>query len=533
MTELRERACDWLRLGPIVGHCEADSVRILAQPFAPIAGMLELRVAPAAEHVRFDPERAGFWPVELSASVGAVRSFGPAEHGAHGTVSFELEGLEPDTRYFYEVVPEDAPREIAGSFASRQPFSFRTPPRAPEAFRFALTSCNGVHRPPRGRAPMAMWQRLVSEALGEEDQAPHFALFVGDQIYADEIREQWLRTWDPEIDLRADDEHTQRCRDFLDELPARYELMYQAYWHRSELRTLMGHLPCLMSWDDHDIYDGWGSHGDEALPAQQAFFRAAAGAFDAFATTLHPRASLSADAVHHRQRHRAFSFMLGEAAFVVLDLRSLRDAHARRTSAVLGDEQWRWLEAELEALARRRPRQVFLVSSIPLVHVGAAVELLTPTHHVMHDDVLDHWGSRPNRNDQARLLGNLFQLRKRSGANVVILSGDVHVATVGEIRSEDPRFLLPGEREARLHQCVSSAIASAAPAGIAASVLAWLVRREHPVRGGFCGEVSEIICERNFAIVSAEARGAVRFALYSETNAAPEEFYLADWSELG
>jgi hypothetical protein len=166
-----------------------------------------------------------------------------------------------------------------------------------------------------------------------------------------------------------------------------------------------------------------------------------------------------------------------------------------------------------------------VISSIPVVHVGAAVEHLIPSTAEVHDDVIDHWSSRPNRNDQAKLVGRLFELRKQSGANVLLLSGDVHVATVGDIRTSDPRFLREGEREAIIYQGVSSSIAYEAPTGVTANMMRYLVLREHPVQGGFMGRISEFIAERNFAVVSCQANRVLRFTLFHEGSEVPEQYY--------
>jgi phosphodiesterase/alkaline phosphatase D-like protein len=520
-TQIRDRASDWLVIGPVVGFTSQTTTRVLAQPFADHRDALELRLVEAAPGVRFDAARGGFVPLEV---VGPVRRITVATPGELDTMLFEVDGLEPGKRYFYEVVPKHAPQDVAGVFASRQPFSLRTLPTQQKCTKFAFFSCNGVHKPPRGSRPMTMWTRLLGETL--DDPEVCLALLGGDQVYGDVIREEWLREWEPDFNPNtASASEAERFHESLAELPDRYRKIYCSFWRRPEIRTFMGHMPCMMTWDDHEIYDGWGSHGNESLPAQQAFFNAAAQAFDAFQFSLAPKRPLSSAAIGERDGHRAFSFMVGDVAFVVLDLRSKRNIRSREVSAVLGDGQWRWLLHEFDELKARKPKQVVLVSSIPVVHMGAAVEHLMPSTAEMYDDVLDHWSSRPNRNDQAKLVGRLFDLRKCSGANVVILSGDVHVGTVGDIRSTDPRFLRDGEREAIIYQGVSSSIGYESPTGISANTVRWMVVREHPMHGGFTGRISELIANRNFSVVSCQENRVLRFTLFHEGSEVPEQYY--------
>ncbi|HVI04012.1 MAG TPA: alkaline phosphatase D family protein, partial [Enhygromyxa sp.] len=444
VDEVRERASDWLIVGPVLGFTSQHTTRILAQPFDKHAGELELRIVEAAPHVRFDERREGFWPLD---TVGPVRSVEPMRMGDFQTVVFEVDELSPGTRYFYEVVPKSAPAEVAGHFASKQPFSLRTLPDDVRQFKFSFHSCNGLHKPPRRGRPTAMWSRLLREAV--EDPELHFAILGGDQVYADVIREEWQREWEPDFDPYdpdvIDSDDAARCREFFEDLPRRYEQIYRAFWRRPEIRTFMGHIPCVATWDDHEIYDGWGSYGNEHLIPQKKFFEAAAKSFDAFQLVLAPPQPLSSAAASHRQGHRAFSFMVGAVAFVVLDLRSQRNIKARGPSAVLGEAQWAWFDAELDEIAKRNAKQIVVVSSVPVVHMGGAAEHLLPNSAELYDDVLDHWSSRPNRSDQSRLLGKLFQVRKQTGANVLILGGDVHVGTIASILSSDRRFLLDDE----------------------------------------------------------------------------------------
>lgn len=522
--QVRERASDWLIIGPVLGFTTQTTARILAQPFEKHLGTLELRIVEAGPTVAYDQAREGFGPLD---TVGTLRRIAPSKTGDFNTVVFEVDGLHPNTRYFYEVVPASAPSEVGESFASKQPFSLRTLPADASQFKFGFLSCNGLHKPPRQGRPTAMWARLLREAV--EDPDLHFAILGGDQVYADVIREEWQREWEPDFDPYAERifgrASAERCRAFFEDLPRRYEQIYRAFWRRPEIRTFMGHVPCVMTWDDHEIYDGWGSYGNEELIPQKKFFEAAAQAFDAYQLVLAPPDPISSAAAGQREGHRAFSFMVGEAAFVVLDLRSQRNIKARGPSAVLGETQWAWLEAELDEIEKRGAKQIVVISSVPVVHMGAQVEYLLPNSAEMLDDVLDHWNSRPNRADQSRLIGKLFQVRKATGANVLVLAGDVHVGTIASIVCEDRRFLLDGETRAQIHQGVSSAVAHESVTGISANALRWLVLREHPIRGGFVGKVEEVICERNFSVVSVQANQAFRFTMFSEASEVPEQHY--------
>ncbi len=520
-------ATDWLSIGPLVGFTNQHSTRIVAKPLEHSEGPFELRLARTSGRPSFDAE-VGAFEFEPSELAESVRKLAPTRSGEFGTLVFEVDDLQAGARYFYEVVPVGAGSH-EGGFASDRPFSFRTLPEQITDVRFSFHSCNGLHKPPRGGKPAAMWTRLLAEVMRREQV--HVAILGGDQIYADVIREKWLRRWEPDFDPYAervfDWSGAKACRAFLEDLPRRYEQIYKAFWRRPEIRAFMGHIPCVATWDDHEIYDGWGSHGNEHLPAQQAFFKAASRSFDAFQHALNPSATFSSEAAQHRAGHRAFSFRIGDTAFVVTDSRSARNIASSDPSALLGSAQWAWLDAELDALEQAPPRQLVVVTAVPVVHMSGALEAVVPGSAELHDDVLDHWSSRPNLADQGRLLGRLFQVRRATGCNVLLLGGDVHVATVGRIVSRESRFLLPNEAEACIHQGVSSAIAYESPQGFTARLLAGLIRREHPLRGPFVGRVDEVVTSRNFSIIDASGREnrTMRFTLYSEQRDVPDQYY--------
>jgi phosphodiesterase/alkaline phosphatase D-like protein len=77
-------------------------------------------------------------------------------------------------------------------------------------------------------------------------------------------------------------------------------------------------------------------------------------------------------------------------------------------------------------------------------------------------DLVDQWSSPDNQADQLRLIGTLFEFRKRTGANVLVLGGDVHAATTATLYSDDERYRVGSETRAVLHEVVSSGISHSA-----------------------------------------------------------------------
>ena len=109
----------------------------------------------------------------------------------HGT--FVLDGLAASSTVEYAVAVAETPEalpslEALSQTEPRSRFRLLPPPERP--LRIGLVSCNGVHSVSDPGRRHAMWRRLGEEvAAGGIDLLLH----VGDQVYADHIRETWQR----------------------------------------------------------------------------------------------------------------------------------------------------------------------------------------------------------------------------------------------------------------------------------------------------------------------------------------------------
>ncbi|MCA9692841.1 MAG: alkaline phosphatase family protein [Myxococcales bacterium] len=525
IVNMGESSFDWIdeipvSLGPVVGHTTTTTSKIWVRARR-TSDALVLRYAPAFHGVTFDPVQGVFGPQQLAGPITEV-DLDPRQ-GVFPYASVTLTGLCPDTRYFYEIVKADRERRHDAMALARTP-SFRTLPAGDPVLeagglRFAFFSCNGIHRRPSGQPATAMWRRLIAQTLS--DEAIRFAVLGGDQVYADSVRDAWLADNHRSGEL---DEEQQEA--LYQELVVQYGRIYMAWWRRPEIRTFMAHTPCVMMWDDHDIYDGWGSHGDEHLAPQQVFFRAAATAFDAHQMPSNP----DTNGKRRGHSHRAFHFRVGKAGFLVPDLRTTRRVNTSRVSALIGDEQWRYIDEVLDDFGAAGISHLFVVTSVPPIY---ADRWLSGVPQWMagaeHDDLLDQWASRANRNDQLRMFGTLLEFRRKHGCNVLFLGGDVHAACKGRLVSKNSEFLRDGEREAVLYEAVSSAIGYAPPqllGGFGGWMMKQHIEGEHVISPDYTGFIDESHFARNFSILGAEARKrAFRFQLHVEGRDTPTVYY--------
>src|SRR5436190_7271364 len=297
----------------VVGHCSSTTARVLCctNAIEQRAARLTWRAAGAG----------GFVEKELA----------PAP--PYALAALDLLGLPPgaEVEYTIDIGPESAAGRFRLLPAERPP-------------RIALLSCNGAFEVEHPERRYRMWRRLHAEiAAGQVDLVIH----AGDQVYADDVVKRYASTA-----RRAKDPES-----FLRMLTEEYRRLYvERFWSVPEVAAVLTSCPNIMTWDDHDIDEGWGSNPNDDKPWRRLFFRAARQAFAEF------QASISCPRID--ETSFASGFVHGDVAFLLLDGRSHRLYKEER---VLGDAQFaaahRWLQA-LPATTRR----VYMVLGIPPVH---------------------------------------------------------------------------------------------------------------------------------------------------------------------
>jgi hypothetical protein len=417
-----------------------------------------------------DPKADGL-SLTFDAAASATVSASPAALGELGggtwlswDVGIPRRAEEFDTRYRIDGLDE-GPVE----------FDLVSVPAAGQAPRIAFFSCNGVQDPKDWTTQPemeALWELLLARhrtGLCPDGSGGryHVLLGGGDQIYCDSIWKDVpalakLDTWKkrqlakvtPTIE-RGIEKH--------------YAKLYLR-WSQSYFRNVHARVPGIYTWDDHDIFDGYGSYDDglQQCDLFKAIFAVAEAAFRLIqlgGTPVQP-ASLfeSAPSTVHSLQAVRFDDALD---VLVLDLRSERTA-----TRVMGDAQWRDLHAYLASRARKAaPPHLLVVSSIPLVYLNFATaeKFLDwfPWRQDLEDDLGDQWESPTHQEERARLVMALLDHAAVTRTRVTILSGDVHVGARGRIVSRRPEHVLPSEPEAGMHQLTSSAIVYPPPGALA------------------------------------------------------------------
>lgn len=249
------------------------------------------------------------------------------------------------------------------AFASLCAVIYLAPPPISRVTRVAFGSCSqpwALHQP--------VWRQVLA-------LRPDVWAWVGDAVYADTT------------DI------------------ARTRALYRTQLSRPDYQAVLRHIPVIGTWDDHDygVNDGGKEYPAKAA-SQQAFLDFIGEPLDS------PRRTREGIYTSHRYGGKDERLKI-----ILLDTRYHRDRPGPRAD-LLGEAQWRWLEAEFAAADADLILLVSSILVIPRAHAG------------------ESWGRFPASGVR---LGRLI---KTSAAPVVILSGDIHLGELSRWESPGLRW---------------------------------------------------------------------------------------------
>lgn len=304
--------------------------------------------------------------------------------------------------------------------------------------RVAVVSCNDISN--RKIAPERrglLWRTLAKLVA---DREIDLLLHMGDQIYADELPRGSLPS---EGHLEA------------------YRRHYVNTWSDPDVAAVLARCPSMMMWDDHEIYDGYGSHDRDGDAPARGRFSAAQTAFAEFQAPLNGPGFDSGNSF-------AWSFDHAGLGVLAIDGRTNRLWSAKK---VMGPEQLASMANELERLKTRALRRLLVIVGTPPVFVPALLALRLSKLQIPSggDDIRDGWLAANNRIECRTFLELLLRFSATSGIPVAIVGGDIHVATLGKIETTlkfEGQVVPPV-----IHQITSSGVARPPPGDVAALLL--------------------------------------------------------------
>ncbi|MEK6736506.1 MAG: alkaline phosphatase D family protein [Pseudomonadota bacterium] len=385
--------------------------------------------------LRFHGSDNNLWKVsvllvsENEANAPTVR-YGAADDEAMpvniGSREFDTASSWQITRHDMEIVMTDTDQKISYA-VNGTTYNFIVP-AIDSLPRCGYASCNGFSDPKLMKKVTDQNERWSDLNTRHGTNAYHLLLMGGDQVYSDSMWDELpsLRSWS-ESDERFGLPFTESMRR---EVGDYYYQLYVKRWAQVKVSQVLASIPALMMWDDHDIFDGWGSYPEEqhSSDVYRNIFRQAAECFSIF--QLH---GASSGLLPDQSVYNGF-YEAGKLGILVLDLRS-----ERTQDQVISGKSWDAIYQRLGSIPENRLDHLFVMSSIPVVHADfntlESLLGIIPGQQELEDDLRDHWLSRPHRGERIRLIRRLLDFAKEKNCRVTLLSGDVHLAALGTIES--------------------------------------------------------------------------------------------------
>jgi hypothetical protein len=348
------------------------------------------------------------------------------------SLRLDVAGRRPVTA----TLPLSAERDWTGAVdlslpgaASAEPFTvhagnrtlrgtFAPSPGDHAAFTFAFGSC---HYPfavdetgkVRLRRATRIYPALRDDLLSADAR---FLLLVGDQLYADSV---------PPISVRDELPGDADNPPPLDSLVAAYRKITRGFFAERGFRALREAMPTLCIWDDHDIFNNWGSLKKETA-LDRRLFAAASRAFSEYQDARNPGGG-------NRVPPFDFVYRYGTAGFLVLDCRGARSFEEGK---LFGRAQWSRFLDVLRSEEANDLQTLFVVTSVPVAHasrwLATFLEWLPGSYG---DAVRDRWVASAFRESRDEFLDALFAWQDAvPRRQVCLLSGDIHEAEASTIR---------------------------------------------------------------------------------------------------
>ncbi|GJN70151.1 hypothetical protein PLICBS_004203 [Purpureocillium lilacinum] len=407
-------------------------------------------------------------------------------------------------RFNIEVELQAKQQRIAYRINRGPCMGFWVPARG-EAMNIMFYSCNGFSlsaKPDELSGPDPMWRDVLNT---HQTQPFHAMIGGGDQLYNDCISDE-CQLFDEWLDIR--NPHHKHNAPFSPEMQDEMEEFYlerYCMWFSQGLFGLANsQIPMVNMYDDHDIFDGYGSYPDRYMNSP-VFRGLGAVAFKYYMLFQHQ--SLMGETENTEPSwilgdqpgpyigelsRSVYMSMGGKVALLAVDCRTERTEHD-----VIGDKTWEKIMNRLYAELRRGqvehllvllgvpiayPRLVWLENILTsrLMHpvkalgrtgvLGKALNNIDGGVEVL-DDLNDHWTAKNHKHERSIIIEDLQDLAIDKSMRVTILSGDVHLAAVGQFFS-NPKLGLAKHKDPRyMPNIISSAMANAPPSDLMADVL--------------------------------------------------------------
>ncbi|KAJ8112418.1 hypothetical protein ONZ43_g5399 [Nemania bipapillata] len=407
-------------------------------------------------------------------------------------------------RFNIEVELGDKQQRIAYRINGGPATGFWVPARD-QSMNVMFHSCNGFSQrvnPDEFSGPDPMWRDVLND---HQTRPFHVMIGGGDQVYNDAVADQaklfheWIAIKNPLHKSNAPFTAAMQ-----DELEAFYLERYMMWFSQGLFGLANSQIPMVNMYDDHDIIDGFGSYPHHFMKSP-VFSGLGNVAFKYYLLFQH-------QSVPDEDDHSEPSWCLGvrpgpyihqrsRSVFVSLGARVALlavDARTERTrDEVVREESWRRLmDRCYDEIVKGKTQHLLVLLGVPIAYPRLVwleniltSRLLDPIKALgrfgllgnfvnsfdggveVLDDLDDHWTAKNHKDERRYIIEDLQDLAVDKSIRVTILSGDVHLAAVGQLYS-NPKLRIPKHKDFRyMLNVVSSAIANTPPPDLMADVL--------------------------------------------------------------
>ena len=358
------------------------------------------------------------YEIATDAAMRAVirRGTAIAESRYAHSVHLEIQGLAPSRPYWYRFTSGDAQSRIGRALTAP------APGQPLDKLRFAFVSCANYEA-----GYFSAYRHLT-------DEQPDLVIFLGDYIY------EYIESRRPTVRRHSDGVEANT-------LP-RYRNRYAQYRLDADLQRLHAEIPCLMTWDDHEVQNDYANQWSQTFDDPTVFLQRRAAAYQAFYEHMPVRPSRARPDGAAMRLYERFGY--GDLVeFTMIDGRQYRSREAcygppdrggghQETNAycperldparsMIGATQETWL---YDGLARSQTRWNVIAQDVLM----AELKERTPQNEIAF--WTDDWNGYPA--NRTRLLQHIHDSRV---ANPVIIGGDIHSFWTNDLKLDfdDPR----------------------------------------------------------------------------------------------
>ncbi|KAH8682408.1 hypothetical protein BX600DRAFT_376013 [Xylariales sp. PMI_506] len=407
-------------------------------------------------------------------------------------------------RFNIEVELRDIQQRIAYRINRGPSIGFWVPARG-QAMNVMFHSCNGFSLSVDSNnfsGPDPMWRDVLNT---HQTQPFHVMLGGGDQIYNDAVMmktqhfQDWLNIRNPLHKHNAP--FTAEMQDELEEF---YLDRYSMWFSQGLFGLANSQIPMVNMFDDHDIIDGYGSYPDHFMKTP-VFSGLGAVAFKYY--MLFQQQSVIDETEdsepswvlgckpgpYIQELSRSLYMSLGSG----LSLLAV-DARTERTrDEVIHEDTWKKLIDRCYAeIIKGQTKHLLVLLGVPIAYPRLVwleniltSRLMDPVKALgkagllgnflnkfdggveVLDDLDDHWTAKNHKDERKFIIEDLQDLAADKSVRITILSGDVHLAAIGQFYS-NPKLQIPKHKDFRyMPNVISSAIVNTPPPDLLADVL--------------------------------------------------------------